>query len=194
MIKGDRYTMPLTKEERRLLLSLARKAIKAIIEGKDIHDVEPETSSLSPTLKKKMGVFVTLHKNQELRGCIGYILPMLPLWQAVMENARNAAFRDPRFPPLGPKELGQVDIEISVLTPPREISDISEFRVGTDGIILKKGPYQAVFLPQVATEQGWDRETTMRYLSMKAGLDPEAWRRDARFETFQAEVFSESDY
>jgi len=186
--------MPLTKEERKFLLSLARKTIETIMDGKDIHDVEPDESDLSPALKEKRGVFVTLHEDHELRGCIGYILPLLPLWQAVMENARNAAFRDPRFTPLSPEELGKIDIEISVLTPPREINNISEFRVGTDGIILKKGPYQAVFLPQVAPEQGWDRETTLRYLSMKAGLDPEAWRKDARFETFQAEVFSESDY
>ena len=185
--------MELTKDEKIFLISLARTTIKTVIKGGSLEETKPKEPGLSPSLKEKRGVFVTLHKNHELKGCIGYILPLLPLWQAVIENARNAAFRDPRFAPLMPNELSMVKIEISVLTAPKAIYDISEFRIGIDGIILKKGAYQAVFLPQVAPEQGWDRETTLRYLSMKAGLSPEDWREDALFETFQAEVFSESD-
>ncbi len=186
--------MKLTDSEKAFLLKLARETIKALLQGRGIGDVSVDKASITKTLKEERGVFVTLHKaHHELRGCIGYILPMLPLWQAVMENARNAAFRDPRFSPLKRMELDSIEIEISALTVPAEIKDISEFRIGIDGIILKKGFHQAVFLPQVAPEQGWDAETTLNYLSMKAGLSPDAWREGASFETFQAEVFSESN-
>jgi AmmeMemoRadiSam system protein A len=184
--------MKLTDGERAYLLKLARDTIKNLLQGKGIEQIKADDESLSSTLKEKRGVFVTLHKaHHELRGCIGYILPMLPLWQAVIENARNAAFRDPRFSPLNKNELDEIEIEISVLSVPAGIKDISEFRVGIDGIILKKGFHQAVFLPQVAPEQGWDAETTLKYLSMKAGLSPDAWRDGTTFETFQADVFSE---
>ncbi|MEA3223152.1 MAG: AmmeMemoRadiSam system protein A [Thermodesulfobacteriota bacterium] len=183
--------MKLSGDERLFLLELARKTIQAIIKGKSLEELVIDEDQLSPTLLQKAGVFVTLHKDHDLRGCIGYILPMLPLWQAVMENARNAAFRDPRFSPLSPDELEKVEIEVSVLTEPESINGISEFRVGIDGIILEKGPYQAVFLPQVAPEQGWDSEATLRQLSMKAGLNPDGWKTGATFKTFQAIVFSE---
>jgi AmmeMemoRadiSam system protein A len=185
--------MKLTDREKEFLLKLARDTIKKQLEGKDTREIKADEESLTRSLNEKRGVFVTLHKaHHELRGCIGYILPMLPLWQAVVENARNAAFRDPRFSPLKKTELDDIEIEISVLSVPQEIKDISEFKVGVDGIILKKGFHQAVFLPQVAPEQGWDAETTLQYLSMKAGLSPDAWHDGATFETFQADVFSEA--
>lgn len=184
--------MALTEKEKRFLLQLARTTIKTLLEGNKAEDIKVDKDDITETLGENRGVFVTLHTNDhELRGCIGYILPMLPLWQAVMENSRNAAFRDPRFKPLKKDEFERIKIEISVLTVPEKINDISEFRVGIDGIILKKGYHQSVFLPQVAPEQGWDAQTTMQYLSMKAGLPPEAWRDGATFETFQAEVFEE---
>ena len=186
--------MKLTDREKAFLLKLARDTIINLLQGKGIKDVKADKESITDTLKEERGVFVTIHKAQhELRGCIGYILPMLPLWQAVMENARNAAFRDPRFSPLGKNELDDIEIEISALSVPEKIKDVTEFRVGIDGIILKKGYHQAVFLPQVAPEQGWDAETTLKYLSMKAGLSPDAWHEGATFETFQAEVFSETN-
>lgn len=185
--------MKLKDSEKAFLLRLARDTIFTLLQGKGIENVKVDKDLITDTLKEERGVFVTLHKgHHELRGCIGYILPMLPLWKAVMENARNAAFRDPRFTPLRKNEIDGVEIEISVLSVPVRISDISGFRVGIDGIILKKGHHQAVFLPQVAPEQGWDAETTLNYLSMKAGLSPDAWREGAAFETFQAEVFSEA--
>jgi MEMO1 family protein len=185
--------MKLTEREKTFLLKLARDTINTLLLGKGIEDVRADSQSITDALKEERGVFVTLHKaHHELRGCIGYILPMLPLWQAVIENARNAAFRDPRFSPLRKNEFDSIEIEISVLSVPARIKDISEFRVGIDGIILKKGYHQAVFLPQVAPEQGWDAETTLKYLSMKAGLSPDEWQEGATFETFQAEVFSET--
>jgi AmmeMemoRadiSam system protein A len=186
--------MKLTDSEKAFLLKLARDTIKTLLQGRGIEDLRMDKESITDTLKEECGVFVTLQKaHHEFRGCIGYILPMLPLWQAVIENARNAAFRDPRFSPLKKNELDNIGIEISVLSIPVKIKDISEFRVGVDGIILKKGFHQAVFLPQVAPEQGWDAETTLEYLSMKAGLSPDAWHEGSTFETFQAEVFSETN-
>lgn len=185
--------MELTTEDKKYLLALARRTIRTILDGGNPEQQHIDAKGLSAALKEQRGVFVTLHKGHDLRGCIGYILPMLPLYQAVIENARNAAFRDPRFSPLRPEELERVAIEISVLSVPGQIKDISEFRVGIDGIILKKGFHQAVFLPQVAPEQGWDAQTTLQYLSMKAGLPPNGWTSGAVFETFQAEVFSEDE-
>jgi hypothetical protein len=182
----------LTQDEKKYLLRLARETIRSLLEGKSPENLIMEDELSSITLQEDRGVFVTLHKkDHELRGCIGYILPMMPLKQAVVENARNSAFRDPRFSPLKNDELDKILIEISVLSVPEKISGISEFRVGIDGIILKKGHHQAVFLPQVAPEQGWDAETTMQYLSMKAGLSPSAWKEGSTLETFQAEVFGE---
>ncbi|MEN6475564.1 MAG: AmmeMemoRadiSam system protein A [Syntrophaceae bacterium] len=185
--------MALTTAEKELLLDLARTTIRTVLDGGSHEHVTADQTKLTPALQEQRGVFVTLHKDHDLRGCIGYILPMLPLWRAVVENARNAAFCDPRFAPLKPDEFGRIEIEISVLTVPDKITDISEFRVGIDGIILKKGFHQAVFLPQVAPEQGWDAQTTLQYLSMKAGLPPGGWTSGAVFETFQAEVFGEAD-
>ncbi len=184
--------MKLNNEDRTYLLELARGTIAGILEGDSLDDILPDQAELSTALQEKCGVFVTLHSGGDLRGCIGYIFPMLPLWEAVMENARNAAFRDPRFTPLQPSELDGIEIEISVLTQPERIDSIDDFVLGRDGIILKRGQHQAVFLPQVAPEQGWDVETTMRHLSMKAGLGPEEWRESSIYETFQAQVFGEA--
>jgi len=182
----------LTQDEKKYLLRLARETIKSLLEGENPESKSTYEELSSKTLEENRGVFVTLHKNEhELRGCIGYILPMMPLKQAVIENARNSAFRDPRFSPLKKEELDKIKIEISVLSVPEKISGISDFRIGIDGIILKKGHNQAVFLPQVAPEQGWDAEMTMQYLSMKAGLSPNAWKDGSTLETFQAEVFGE---
>ncbi len=183
--------MHILPEDRNYLLSLAREAIAAVLNGKGLDEVRVDEEGLRETLREKRGVFVTLTRNNELRGCIGYIFALLPLWQAVIENARNAAFRDPRFAPLMPGELDDIAIEISVLTPPEAIADINGFEVGRHGIILKKGVHQAVFLPQVAPEQGWDAETTLMHLSLKAGLAPDGWKKGAQFEVFEAEVFGE---
>ncbi|MBF0273723.1 MAG: AmmeMemoRadiSam system protein A [Nitrospinae bacterium] len=180
-------------KEKKLLLQLAR----AIIGNKLIAEKVPDDLSVAidrvPLFKENRGVFVTLHINNNLRGCIGYIEPYKPLLEAVIDNAISAAFRDTRFAPLTAEEFRQVDIEISVLTVPEIISSYDKFIVGRHGIILKKGRNQAVFLPQVAPEQGWNQETTLMYLSQKAGLAPDAWREGCEFKVFEAEHFSEKD-
>ena len=129
-----------------------------------MNGVEKDYPVFSEKFNENRGVFVTLHKNGMLRGCIGYIKPIQKLQQAVINNAVNAAVKDGRFPKVSLKEMDDIDIEISVLTPPQEISGPEEFMPGEHGIIINKVFYSAVFLPQVAPEQGWDREETLSNL------------------------------
>jgi len=143
-------------------------------------------------LKQKNGVFVTLKKREQLRGCIGTIVGMMPLYRGVKENALKAALRDPRFPALKKEELKDIHIEISVMTPLQEIHNYKQIRMGTDGVIIKKGYNQAVFLPQVATETGWSRDTFLGQLCRKAGLPADSYKKPGmNFYIFQAQVFSE---
>jgi len=146
-----------------------------------------------PVLKEQGACFVTLHDaSGNLRGCIGNLQAYEPLGDNLRHNALNAAFRDPRFPPLESEELSEVRIEVSILSAPVPIAGPEEFEIGTHGIILQQFGRSAVFLPQVAPEQGWDRETTLNFLARKAGLAADAWRQPgARFFVFTATVFGE---
>jgi AmmeMemoRadiSam system protein A len=135
------------------------------------------------------GVFVTLRKHGELRGCIGSIVGRRPLLEAVVESGGNAAVRDSRFPPVRPAELAGLELEVSVLTPLRTVPGPEAVEPGRHGVLLESGGRSAVFLPQVATEQGWDRETLLTHLALKAGLPPDAWRHGASLQVFAAEVF-----
>jgi AmmeMemoRadiSam system protein A len=138
-------------------------------------------------------MFVTLTKRGELRGCIGEIVPDRPLYKLVGSVALKSALEDPRFPQLRREELKDIEIEISVLTPPMPVAGAGDIVVGRDGVILKKDGRSAVFLPQVATEQGWGRDQMLDQLCMKAGLPAGSWKHGTQFLTFQAEVFSEKD-
>jgi AmmeMemoRadiSam system protein A len=180
----------LTEAEKRLLLELARESIRDALDNRSRRRRE----DLTPALLKKSGAFVTLTMDGNLRGCIGHILPVDPLWVTVYNMARAAAFEDPRFPSLRREELDLVEIEISVLSPPWEIPSYLEFQVGIHGIILEKGYHQAVFLPQVAVEQGWDREKTLTHLALKAGLPPDGWHEGCTWRVFTALVFAEKDF
>ena len=176
----------LDQEEKKVLLKIARETIQAKLENRN-----PEIQEIrSSILEEKRGIFVTLKKKGELRGCIGYIFPISPIKEAVQKMALASAFEDPRFPPLTKEELPDVTIEISILSPLKKIKSIEEFEIGTHGIYLVKEPYSAVFLPQVAPEQGWDRETTLKYLSLKAGLPTDGWKKSTLY-IFTAEVFEE---
>jgi len=181
----------LTELEKSELLSLARKTIRY---GLD-HQRAPQSSALDVTITDAMkaprAAFVTLKKHGQLRGCIGDIFPQRPLYKSVIGNAIYAAFGDRRFQPLQPEEFDKIEIEISALTVPQSIGSPHEIRIGTDGMVLQKDGRSAVFLPQVAPEQGWDLETTLGHLSRKAGLPAEAWQEGASFEVFQADVFGE---
>lgn len=173
------------------LLRLARATLTHVLEEKEIPTAEQLGIEITPAMKQVYGAFVTLHKDGRLRGCIGEIIPTRPVYRAVMAQALNAGLKDYRFPPVEPSELEDIDFEISVLTPARSVASVSEIVLGTHGIILEKGNHTAVFLPQVAAEQGWDLETTLTHLSQKAGLPGNAWREGASFEVFEAIVFGE---
>jgi len=176
-------------EEKKELLALARQTVRNFLEEK--RKEYPENTR--PHFTEKRGVFVTLHRRGELRGCIGYPLPIKPLHQAVVDNAIAAAFEDPRFPPVRMPELDEIDFEISVLTVPRQIDHPDQVQIGQDGIIVSKGFRRGLLLPQVPVEQGWDLSHYLAYGCLKAGLAEDEWRRGVTIETFQAIVFGEKE-
>lgn len=180
----------LNKEEKVYLLKLVRQTILTYLEKQEY----PSTKPISEKLEEKFGVFVTLHEHGQLRGCIGYVEGIKPLYQAVMDMARSAAFSDPRFPPVKKEEVKDLEIEISVLSPLKKIKDVSEIQVGKHGIIIQKGFRRGLLLPQVATEWHWNREEFLRQTCFKAGLPAEAWQDPAtEISIFSAEIFNEKE-
>jgi uncharacterized protein len=177
---------PLTPDEEKTCLKLARRALERYFEAGNRF----RSPVGSGTLKEKRGAFVTLTVDGELRGCIGYPLPVKPLDETIIEMAVAAATQDTRFEPLSSRELPKLKIEISVLGLP-EPAEAGRVEVGRHGIIVSKGYRKGLLLPQVPVEHGWDRETYLRHGCLKAGLPPEEWRRGAEIETFTAQVFSE---
>ena len=188
MEKGSE-DLSLSAKDKTTLMNIARTTIEDCVKGEKVPEFEVD----SPILKEKRGAFVTIRENGQLRGCIGYIEAIKPLYITIREMAQAAALNDPRFNPVSPQELPSLDLEISVLTPLKKIKDVSEIQIGRHGVLLKKGYYQGVFLPQVATEQGWDRTTFLNELCYKAGInDPNCWReKDTELFIFSAEVFEE---
>lgn len=180
----------LSPQDKKALLRIARDAIQERALGRRAAPLP----DVSPALREKRGVFVTLHKEGDLRGCIGYIQAIQPLFQAVEEMALSAAFGDPRFPPVRAEELPHVEVEISVLTPLRRVQDPSQIQVGQHGLFIVRGGFSGLLLPQVATECGWDRTTFLEHTCRKAGLPPDAWC-DPRAEIyiFSAEIFNEKE-
>lgn len=147
---------------------------------------------LTSGMQAVRGGFVTLTLDNDLRGCIGEIMPRREIWKAVREQALNAAFHDTRFEPLSTNEFSRIKIEISILTPPRPVPSWKDIQIGHHGILLTVANRSAVFLPQVALEQGWGLEETLNHLSMKAGLPRESWReKNATFLVFEAQVIHE---
>ena len=179
----------LSASERLRLLKIARSAIEGSMAGK--RESLPDIESLA--LQEKRGAFVSLHsKGGRLRGCIGCIEGRAPLAGTIREMALSAAFNDPRFPPLSREELDNLDIEISVLTPLKEVIDINEIEVGTHGIYMTQGFYSGLLLPQVATQYGWDRVTFLEETCRKAGLPPLAWKgKNVKIYIFSADIFCE---
>ena len=183
----------LTAADRARLLRLARGSLTHVLENREMPTAEQLDVEITPAMKRVSGAFVTLHKNGKLRGCIGEVLPYRQLYKAVMVQAVNAGLNDRRFERVESSELDDIDVEISVLTPPRPVASASEIVIGTHGVILKKAGRTALFLPQVATEQGWDLETTLTHLTQKAGLPDDAWREGALLDVFEAIVFGEKE-
>lgn len=193
----------LSDSDKQALLTIARKSLTHYVKHEEPINPEACGISISPAMRQCFGAFVTLytsaheqnnaattqrilHPHRDLRGCIGNIWPVKPLYQTVADNAIAACSRDYRFAPVKPEELKNIEIEISVLTPPRRVESYKDIKLGTDGIIVSKDDHQAVFLPLVATEFGWDLDETLRQLSMKAGLGPDGWRDGAKFDLFQS--------
>jgi len=190
IVHTDGDAMQLTDEDKRLLLSVARDSIDRAVHGKEQTTIDVDR----PALQARSGVFVTLEMHHELRGCIGYIEPVLPLIEATREVAVKAALEDPRFYPVTANEIRGLEIEISVLSPLREVSSIEEIEVGTHGLVLESGFNRGLLLPQVATEYGWDRTEFLDHTARKAGLSPDAWRRKGvRLFTFTVDKFSEAE-
>ncbi len=180
----------LNDSQKKSLLAFARNTIAQYLDSETV----PLARGFDTELRYKQGAFVTLKKQGDLRGCIGHMAVDRPLCQVVGEMALSAAFQDSRFRPLAASELPQCEIEISVLTPFREVSGPDQILVGRDGVLIRKQGRSAVFLPQVAPEQGWNREEMLAHLCKKAGLASDAWKEDTRFFTFQANVFSEHEF
>jgi len=186
----DSLSAPLVSADKKALLAFARETISRIF----LTDTVPLARGFNENLQQPRGVFVTLKKKGELRGCIGRIIGDEPLCKLVGAMAVQAAFNDRRFQPLTAGELNDTNIEISVLTPMKKVAGASDIVVGRDGVLLSKDGRSAVFLPQVATEQGWNREELLDNLCLKAGLTAGSWKAGAQLSTFQAIVFSESEF
>jgi AmmeMemoRadiSam system protein A len=180
----------LNQNQRTRLLQIAREAIAATL-GRRPWGID--SAELDPELLRPAGAFVTLHTSTgDLRGCIGSIQAVEPLYKAVASSAVSAATRDPRFEAVHPDELDTLQLEISVMSPIVPVTSIDEIEVGRDGLIITEGWHAGLLLPQVATEYGWDRETFLSQTCRKAGLPADAWRDGkCQIERFSAEVFGE---
>lgn len=181
--------MPLTLDDKKTLLAIARSTLQTRIGGGDA--AAPATPE-SEALLAHRGAFVTLQKEHRLRGCIGTFRAREALHLVVRQMAVAAAVHDPRFPPVQAQELSELEIEISALTPLTEIDDIESIQVGTHGLYITREPHAGVLLPQVPVEYGWSREEFLQHTCVKAGLPPDAWQHGATIEVFSAEVFSET--
>ncbi len=177
----------LSEDERLELLRLARLALESRVRGE-----RAPTADASGTLAILSGAFVSIHRGEALRGCLGRLTCDMPLAHVVQHLAAVVADSDPRFHPVQPLELEELDIEISVLTPEREVASIAEIEVGRHGLIVEQGYRRGLLLPQVAVEHGWGVERFVEHTCLKAGLPRDAWRRGARLLVFEAEVFGES--
>ncbi|KPL03086.1 MAG: hypothetical protein AMJ90_04050 [candidate division Zixibacteria bacterium SM23_73_2] len=176
----------LSEKEKMVLKDIAEKTIDCKVKGKPL----PEFKVDSEVLKEKRGAFVTIEKHGNLRGCIGYIEAIKPLFITIQEMAEAAALKDPRFPPVTEDELEDLEIEISVLTPLKKIKEIEEIEVGKHGLYMKRGYYSGLLLPQVATDYGWDKETFLKQTCHKAGMGFDCWKDDqTEIYVFSADIF-----
>jgi len=189
-IKPEASIHELSKEDKKQLLALARKSLVYFLRNRKAPELNV---AVSDAMKCQRAAFVTLKENFQLRGCIGDIFPRQPLYKSVIFNAINAGVNDRRFPPVTEAECNDITIEISAMTVPKPIASSDEIRIGIDGVVLSKNGRSALFLPQVAPEQGWDVNQMLTQLSLKAGLPADAWKEGANFLVFQADVFGENE-
>ncbi|HUN65604.1 MAG TPA: AmmeMemoRadiSam system protein A [Bacteroidota bacterium] len=174
-----------TRTQQDYLLALARNAIAAKLGGRS----SPVSAQTDPVLQERRGAFVTLYRAGELRGCIGYIESPFGLTETIEEVAVRSATQDPRFPPVSAAELDDLDIEISVLSTPAEVSNVGDITIGVHGLIVESERRRGLLLPQVADERNWDRETFLRETCRKAGLPPLSWKNPGtKIFSFTAEI------
>ncbi len=185
----ERSKNMLTQSQRKELLSIARISIRDYLETGQRKKIKTEDA----LFMEKRGAFVTLNKNGMLRGCIGRIVSDIPLINVITDMAIEAASGDPRFIPVNLQELDAIDLEISVMSPIEEITDINRIKVGTHGLIISKGFSSGLLLPQVATEYNWSTEQFLQQTCIKAGLNQDTWKKGAKIHIFSAEVFGELD-
>jgi len=186
----EREMFQLTETDQVLLLQIARRAVEAHVLSQPVALSEISSGNLT----ESCGIFVSIHKHGELRGCIGNPTGVGPLYRAVGECAVSAAVGDPRFVPITHAELPLIEFEISVLSPMRRVMDINEIEIGTHGLLVSKGAFRGLLLPQVAATYGWDRETFLRETCRKAGLRNDDWKDGATIQCFGAVVFGEKQF
>ncbi len=181
----------LTPEERKFLLSLSRETIVCWFkEGK-----LPNANPISDKVQQKLGVFVTLRADNKLRGCIGYVEAIKPLYLAVLDMTKSAAFGDPRFPPVSKSEINDIQIEISVLSPLVKIEGPEQITIGKHGLVVQNGLAKGLLLPQVAIEWDWGQIQFLKQTCAKAGLSFDAWKdKDTDIYIFSAEIFTEKEF
>jgi AmmeMemoRadiSam system protein A len=179
--------MAYSPEQRSTMINLARNAI--------LESIQNQREAAYPRedyLDAPGAAFVTLRIDGELRGCIGSTEARFPLGHTIVQCAINSAFHDPRFPPLTREEFNRIEIELSILSPMREITNMEEIEIGVHGIMITHGMHRGLLLPQVPVEQQWGREQFLKYTCMKAGLPANAWKLPGvKIEIFSAEIFGE---
>ncbi len=181
--------MLLTLNEKKLLIEIAKKTIHAVVKN----EIIPKLPEVNGSLSEKHGIFVTIHKDDQLRGCIGYVIGVEPLIKAVVKMAKSASTEDPRFPPITVEELDKIEIEISVLSPLEKVDKIENIIVGSDGLLMKRNFYQGLLLPQVASENNWTLHEFLSHTAMKSGMEPDSWKdRNTEIYKFQADIFNQS--
>ena len=178
--------LPLTEAEQVTLLRMARQAIAESVREHRLREIEEPAGAL----RQPAGAFVTIRKGKRLRGCIGYVEALKPLYVTVRECARAAALQDPRFEPVNPEELPEMRLEISVLSP-LEVVRPEQVEVGRHGLLISQGLRRGLLLPQVPVEWNWGRGRFLEETCIKAGLAPDAWQEGARIQAFTAQVFEE---
>jgi uncharacterized protein len=182
-LSGSSHPNEFSPEERTLLLRLAHEAIAATLDQREISLAPP-----SGHLAEPRGAFTTIYYQGALRGCVGYVFPVTPLYRTIAESARGAAFDDSRFSPVTRNEAPELRISLSVLSPPQPIQ-ADQVEIGRHGLLISLGPYRGLLLPQVPVEHGWDRIQFLEQTCRKASLPLDAWQTGASLEAFTAEVF-----
>jgi AmmeMemoRadiSam system protein A len=174
-------------EERSLLLRLAHQAIASALDRREISLDAPTAHLAEPR-----GAFTTLYCRGGLRGCVGYVLPVTPLYRTIAESARGAAFDDTRFAPVTQDDARELQISLSILSRPQPIQ-AHEVEIGRHGLLISLGSFRGLLLPQVAVERGWDRIAFLEQTCRKAGLPPNAWQTGATLQAFTAEIFADGE-